>query len=89
MRKLLYVLVGLVVLLIVAVFALPPLLGPSMIKPRVAEAVRDATGRELRIDGDFSLSTGSPARGRGFGGMDLGAFVPAPAWITGEPNEGH
>ncbi len=56
MRKLVYVLVGLVVLLIVAVFALPPLLGPSLIKPRVAEAVRDATGRELRIDGDFSLS---------------------------------
>ncbi len=56
MRKILYVLIGLIVLLVVAVFALPPLLGPSVIVPRVADAVRDATGRELRIEGDFSLS---------------------------------
>ena len=56
MRKVAIVLVSLVVLLVIAVVALPPLLGESLIKPRVVEAVRDATGRELRIDGDIGLS---------------------------------
>jgi AsmA protein len=53
MRKLLYTLLGVVVLLVVAV-----LVGPGLIdwKPRLAAAVRSSTGRELRIDGSLSVS---------------------------------
>jgi AsmA protein len=53
MKKLLYALLGIVVLFVVAV-----LVGPGLIdwKPRLAAAVRSSTGRELRIDGPFSVS---------------------------------
>jgi uncharacterized protein involved in outer membrane biogenesis len=53
MKKLLFALLGIVILLLVAV-----LVGPSLIdlRPRVASAVHDATGRELRIDGDLHIA---------------------------------
>jgi AsmA protein len=53
MKKLLYVLLGLVILLMVVVFV-----GPGLVdwRPRVAEAVRAQTGRELRIDGPLIVS---------------------------------
>ena len=55
MRKVIYVVLALIVLLVVAVVALPPLIGNSL-KPRIADAVRDATGRELVINGDVDLA---------------------------------
>ena len=53
MKKFLLALVGIAVLLVVAV-----LVGPSLIdlRPRVAAAVHDATGRDLRIDGDLLVA---------------------------------
>jgi len=53
MKKLLIALLGIVVLLLLVVWV-----GPSLIdlRPRVASAVRDATGRELRIDGSLHVS---------------------------------
>jgi AsmA protein len=57
MKKLLFAvigsLIGIIVLLVAAV-----VVGPSLIdlRPRIATAVRDATGRELRIDGDLRVA---------------------------------
>ncbi|HUT29503.1 MAG TPA: lamin tail domain-containing protein [Sedimentisphaerales bacterium] len=38
-------------------------------------------------NGDFTLLPGSPAKGTGPNGLDIGAMVPAGASITGEPPE--
>jgi AsmA protein len=53
MKKLLYVVLGIIVLLALAV-----VVGPSLIdwRPRIAAMAREATGRELRIDGDLRIS---------------------------------
>jgi len=53
MKKLLFALLGIVVLLLVVVWV-----GPSLVdwRPRIVSAVRDATGRELRIDGSLHIS---------------------------------
>lgn len=53
MKKLLFALLGIAVF-VVAVLAI----GPRLIdlRPRVAAAVHDATGRDLRIDGDLSVA---------------------------------
>jgi len=53
MKKLALVLLGIVVLLVAAVFVLPAVID---FKPRIIEAVRSATGRELRIDGDLRIT---------------------------------
>lgn len=53
MKKLALILLGIVVLLVVAIFAAPALID---FKPRIIAAVHDATGRQLRIDGDLSVS---------------------------------
>lgn len=45
--------------------------------PRIADAP----------NGDFTLSAGSPAIGKGFGGRDIGAAVQPAVWIFGEPAE--
>jgi AsmA protein len=47
---------AIIVVLVVAVVALPRLIDWNGYKPEIAQAVRDATGRELRIDGDIELS---------------------------------
>lgn len=44
------------VLLLAAVFVVPSLVDWNGYKPRIAEAVREATGRDLVIEGDISLS---------------------------------
>jgi AsmA protein len=52
------ILIGLVVLLAVivgALFIVPPMIGNSVVKPKIVEAVKEATGRELQI-GDVSLA---------------------------------
>src|SRR5215468_2292595 len=57
MLKKLLIGVGVIVLvLVVAVAVGPRLVDWNAYKPRVAAAVRDATGRDLAIDGDVSLS---------------------------------
>jgi AsmA protein len=53
MKKAALILLGIVVLLVVAIFAAPALID---FKPRIIAAVHDATGRQLRIDGDLSVS---------------------------------
>jgi len=53
------VLIGLGVvalLLLAAVFIVPSLVDWNGYKPRIADAVREATGRDLVIDGDIGLS---------------------------------
>ena len=59
MKKLAYILggalVGLIVLLVVAVLA-APLINWNHFKPQIADAVRGATGRDLRIGGDLRIS---------------------------------
>ncbi|MEE8225872.1 MAG: AsmA family protein, partial [Kiloniellales bacterium] len=52
------ILIGLVVILVIvvgALFAVPPMIGNSLVKPRIVEAVKEATGRDLQI-GDVSLA---------------------------------
>ncbi len=56
MKKILIGLAAVVVLLVVAVFIVPSLINWKSYEPEIAAAVRDATGRELRIEGDISVS---------------------------------
>ncbi|MEP4189614.1 MAG: AsmA family protein, partial [Sneathiella sp.] len=56
MKKVIYGIVGLIVLLIVAVIALPFLIPAERLKEELILAVSDATGRTLSIDGDFGVS---------------------------------
>jgi len=55
MKKLLVGLVVVLALVVAALFALPPLLGNSLIKSRIVAAVKEETGRDLEI-GHLSLS---------------------------------
>lgn len=55
MKKLLIGLVVVLVLIVAALFALPPLLGNSLIKSRIVAAVKDETGRDMEI-GNLSLT---------------------------------
>ena len=56
MKKLLIGLAVIIVLVIVAVIAAPALIPVETYKEQIAQAAREATGRELRIDGDLSVS---------------------------------
>ncbi len=56
MRKAAIVLVSLVVILVLAVAILPRIIGGNTLKPQIADAVREATGRELTIGGDIDLA---------------------------------
>jgi AsmA protein len=57
MKKLLVALVGIVALLVVVVLVVV-LVGPSLVdlRPRIASAVHDTTGRDLRFDGDLHVA---------------------------------
>ena len=56
MRKLLIGVVAVLGLLVVAVLAVPLLVPTDPLKARLADSVRAATGRELRVDGAMRLS---------------------------------
>lgn len=56
MKKLLIILAGLVVVLLLALTVVPKLINWNAYKPRIVSMVKDATGRDLRIDGDIKLS---------------------------------
>lgn len=56
MRKTLIAIVGLLVILIAAVLVVPGMIDWNGYKPEIQKAAKDATGRDLRIDGDLSLS---------------------------------
>jgi AsmA protein len=56
MKKLLIGMAAIVVVLVVAVFAVPAMIDWKSYEPDIAKAVHDATGRDLHIDGDISVS---------------------------------
>ncbi len=56
LRKVLYVVIGLVVLLVAAVLIVPSFVDWNKYKPEIAAEAEKATGRALAIDGDLSLS---------------------------------
>ncbi|MBL4907365.1 MAG: AsmA family protein, partial [Sneathiella sp.] len=56
MKKIVYGILGIFVLVIAAVIALPFLVPAEKIKEELVLAVNDATGRTLAIDGDFGVS---------------------------------
>lgn len=56
MKKVVYALLGLVVLLVIAVIAAPFLIPAERLKEELILAVNDATGRTLAIDGDIGVS---------------------------------
>ena len=56
MKKLVLGIVGLVIVLIAAVIVGPGLMNWNGYKVDIAKAVKDATGRDLKIDGDIELS---------------------------------
>ena len=56
MRKLLYGLIGIVVVAVLAALVVPSFIDWNSYKSQFAEKVRDATGRELVINGDLDLS---------------------------------
>ena len=56
MKKIGIVLLGLIVLLVVAVLAVPRLIDWNGYKAEIAQAVKEATGRDLTIGGDIEVS---------------------------------
>lgn len=56
MRKLLYGVAGLIVIVIIGLLVGPSFFDWNSYKPQIATAVKDALGRELRIVGDINLS---------------------------------
>ncbi len=56
MRRVAVALLVLLVLLLVGLVAVPGLVGGKLLEPRLAAAVRAATGRELRIEGGLQVS---------------------------------
>ncbi len=56
MKKAAIIIVGVVAVLVIAVIAAPRLIDWNGYKPEIAEAVRDATGRDLTIEGDIRVS---------------------------------
>ncbi len=54
MKKILYVLLGLVLLVVVAIGVLVTVINPNDFKPLITEEVKKTSGRELIIDGDIS-----------------------------------
>ncbi len=56
MKKILIGLGGVIVVIVAAVFVVPPLIDWKIFEPWIADVVRDSTGRELRIDGDVDIS---------------------------------
>ena len=70
--KILGILVAVTIVLVVAaVIVLPLVLDPNDYKTEIADAVRKHTGRELRIDGDISLTV-IPRLGADLGTVVLG-----------------
>lgn len=70
--KLLFGIVGILIgLLIVAAIAIPLLVDPNDFRGKITEAVTDATGRSMKIDGDLSLSV-FPWLGINTGAIELG-----------------
>ncbi|OAN18370.1 cell envelope biogenesis protein AsmA [Photobacterium jeanii] len=53
MKKFLYILLGLVLVVIIGIAALLALVDPNQFKPLIAEQVKKNTGRELVINGDI------------------------------------
>ncbi|HBU97705.1 AsmA family protein, partial [Thalassospira lucentensis] len=56
MKKILAVIGAVLVVLIAALLIIPSLIDWNGYKAQVSQAVRDATGRELVINGDLSMS---------------------------------
>ena len=56
MRKFIYVLIGLIVLIVAGLLVAPGLFDWNTYKPQIASAVKEALGRELRIVGDIDLA---------------------------------
>ncbi len=56
MKKFGLIVLGLLALVVVAVVVAPSLIDWNRFKPQIAEAVRNSTGRDLRIDGDLKIS---------------------------------
>ena len=56
MKKLLWIVGGLIGLLIVAAVAAPFFVDLNNYKAEIAQKAKEATGRDLAIDGDISLS---------------------------------
>jgi AsmA protein len=77
MKKLAYVVFGVIGVVVVAVVVLPRVVGLNVFKPQIVEAVRDATGRVLRIDGDIKLAI-LPAVELSLGGVHLSNAPDAP-----------
>ena len=53
MKKLLYVLLAIVLVIVVGIGALLALVDPNQFKPLLSEQVKKATGRDLVINGDI------------------------------------
>lgn len=86
----LWIVGGFIALVVVAAIALPLLVNPNRYKPQAQVAVRDATGRELRIDGDIKLTI-FPWLGLSVSDVTLGnakGFGPEPFAQVKEMNVG-
>lgn len=56
MKKILYGLVALIVLVVIAAFVVPSFMDWNSYKPEISERIEALTGRQLAIDGDIEIS---------------------------------
>jgi AsmA protein len=78
MKKALIILIGLFALLIITILSIPRLIDWNSYRPDISQAVKEATGREMRIDGDLSVSI--------FPDLEIGAQQVRLANISGSPH---
>ena len=86
----LYIVAGFFALIVLAAIALPLIIDPNNYKDEAAKATQDATGRELKINGDIELTV-FPWLGAKVAGVELAnakGFGPEPFAQVGEMNVG-
>ena len=78
MKKALIILIGLFALLIITILSIPRLIDWNSYRPNIAQAVKEATGREMRIDGDLRVSI--------FPDLEIGVQKVRLANVSGSPH---
>ncbi|MBF0622062.1 MAG: AsmA family protein [Magnetococcales bacterium] len=95
MKALIKIILGVVLLLVIVIVAVPLFVDPNDYKPEISALVKEQTGRDLVIDGDislslfpwigFSLGRVSLSNAPGFGGAPMAAIQSADVQVKVMP----